>query len=244
MQQINALKTFPSGTPIDAVQAKISKAYERKDIPNGTYGPTSVQSAVIEDAGGNKMKIKVWGHPDIAKLEGQEVVIHAGKGGKGLVVKHETYTLSKGPKAGQTVTHVLVEAGRTSQFQTVAVFHQSNPQAASPAVGGGSVGAPAPATSQVIGHAGNPIHGATAGEATKLAMELLIATGQAADMASEGTLENTLVKIGVQIARAHLRIEKGDEVRGAVVQSPAKAVSGPAGSSEAPNPGDDSGIPF
>ncbi len=106
MQKIETIKTFPNGTPIDAVQCRITKTYEYKQL-TGDYGPYTIQSAVVEDAAGNKLGIEVWSHSDIAKLEGQEVVIQQSSRGKGLEVKHDSYTATKGDKAGQVVNKIV-----------------------------------------------------------------------------------------------------------------------------------------
>jgi hypothetical protein len=233
MQTIKNALTFPSGTPIDSLQAKIGKVYPRQDIPNGIYGPTSVQSAYIEDATGNKMKFKIWGHPDIAKLEGTEVVFQAGKGGKGLLVKQDTYTVKSGPNAGQQKTDVILEAGKSSTIQNVGVFHNTAPATSSQA----------PSAPVAQPKQSGPIHGATAGEATKLAVEILIKEGQAAKLSQSGELEDVIVKIGVQIARAHLRIESGEELRG-FTKSPASATSAESKPSSHMTEGDDQDVPF
>lgn len=191
MQNIKAILGFPSGTPIDAVQAKVLKVWPRTEIPEGKYGPTSVQSAGIQDASGAKIKLKVWGHPDISKLEGQEVVIHASPKGKGLAVK-----MDKRKDGGE---ELILEAGKVSQFQTVAVYRQQN------------IGSPAAAPmTKSTGNSVHSIHGATAGSAVNNAITLL--GDQALDLARKGELEDAIVSIGSQIVRAALRLEAGEGV--------------------------------
>ncbi len=218
MQTINTIKTFPNGTPIDAVQCRISKAYEYKN-GSGNYGPYTVQKAVVEDGSGNKIELEAWDHPDLAKIEGQEVVVHASSRGKGLEVKHDSYVATKGEKAGQKVEKVYLKLGKHGQLQHVAVFHQS----------AGTV--PAPSTGQVssvtvtnksanVEIVKNPdtcvpsaYHPATAGLATNKAIDVLIAAGyDIMALAKEGKLAAEIVALGSQIALGALSIEKGTQI--------------------------------
>jgi len=223
MMTILQMHGFPNGTPIDSVQARIAKVYEHKTIAGGQYGPTTVQNAVIEDVGGNKIKLKVWGHPDISKLEGQEVVIHAAHNGKGLAIEHNSYQATKGAKAGTTVNEVLLTVQKNGQFQTVAVYHanagtktetggQVAPKSVAPIVGAMVRGEEHPA----------PIHPATAGMATNKALDVLIEAGVAYEMANQGKLTEAIFAIGSQIAAGAIMIEKGVKVP-AAKPSPPKA---------------------
>lgn len=245
MQQLNAMKSFPNGTPIDSVQVRLSKVYEYKDLPDGKYGPTTVQQGKIEDASGNSMKIEVWGHPDLAKVEGQELVIMSGKGGKGLAIKHNSYT-----KNGSPVTDIILSVQKAGQFQRVAVYNAQT-QGAAPAApkidgGAGIQSGPTPVASA------GPIHPATAGAATNKAVEILIEAGVAYEMANQGKLTEAIVAIGSQIAAGAIQIEKGVRVSTATQDDP-KAKETPKAVNPEPRPpeeggdspdGGDSDVPF
>ncbi len=235
MQTIKSILGFPSGTPIDSVQAKIVKVWPRTDIPNGTYGPTSVQNAGIQDASGSKIKLKVWGHPDIAKMEGQEVVIHASPKGKGLAVK-----LDKGKdRDGNPKEELVLEVGKVGQFQLVAVYNAgkaSNGASDTPA------NTQTPPSAQNASNAkqtasGGTVHGATAGLAVNKAIEIL--GDQALQLARGDELESAVVKIGSQIVRAALRLESGE---GSTKASQVKTVEAPAPAPSQDNPDED--VPF
>ncbi len=203
MQTITAIQSFPNGTPIDSVQAKVTAVYERREIKGGQYGDTTVQKAQISDVAGNKMYIEAWGHPNLDKLKDMEVVIHAGGQGKGVKVKHNTYT----PKGKtESKTDVMLEVSKVGQFQTVAVFNQNSAPTAPQA----PVATKTPVTVQnspkAPGLAGKPIHGATAGLATNQAITILLASGNF----KLTTLEEDIVEIGGKIARAALRLEAGE----------------------------------
>lgn len=212
MQTIKACLGFPDGTPIDALTARIAKVYKRKEIPT-KYGDKAIQDGYLEDASGGKIKFKAWQHPDLASLEGKEFVIHADGKGKGLLVKHESYTSANGPK-----TDILIEIGKVGQFQHVAVFNQSKgtPEAQT----GSQVSAPQPAAPSPVKAKETPmathsekayVHGATAGAAHNKAVDILIATGAIKDSLGHGTLEQDVVSIGASLVRAAQRLEAGDQ---------------------------------
>lgn len=234
MQTIKAMLGFPSGTPIDAVTARITKVYKRKEIDT-TYGPKTIQDGYLEDGSGGKIKFKAWSHPDVSTLEGKEFVIHADGKGKGLKLVHESYTGASGPK-----TDVILEVGKTGQFQHVAVYHQSNGTPGAPA----PAEAPAPATAPKTAVAAQgtpktghgPIHGATAGLATNKAIDILIESGEAGNLALGNQLEDAIVRVGGQIAKAALRIESGDFGE--------KPSSKPAPATASTQGGPDEDVPF
>lgn len=233
MQTIKAMLGFPSGTPIDAVQARIAKVYKRREIETA-FGPKTIQDGYLEDASGGKIKFKAWSHPDVSALEGKEFVIHADGKGKGLKVVHESYTGKDGPK-----TDIILEVGKAGQFQHVAVYRQNSglPEAPAPAEAPNPAQpAKAPVRAAETAKAGHgAIHGATAGLATNKAIDILIESGEASALANGGGLEQAIVTIGGQIAKAALRIESGDFGE--------KPAAKPASSSAAPVVPDED-VPF
>lgn len=238
MQQLKAILGFPDKTPIDSVQVKITKVYQRENTPDRGYGEGTVQDAVITD-GVHEMKLKVWNHPDISSLEGQEVVIHAGSKGKGVEVEDNNY---KG------VLTKRLKVSKTGQFQTVAVFHQTNP--AAPATTAQAVAVapsrvPAPQSAQPI----SKEHGMRVGMAINNAILVLNESDPAlaAQLAREGKLANALVIIGSQIIDAAIRLERGDaEAKTPVPAVPASAApqqAAPAVSTQRVD-GPDEDVPF
>lgn len=217
MHKLVNCKSFPNGTPIDAVQCRLVKAYERKEMPNGQYGPTTVQKAKVEDVAGNFMYLEAWGHPDLAKIEGQEVVLHADGKGKGLAIKHNSYVATKGEKAGKTITDVMLNLGKNGRIQTVAVYQQTAPAAEAATTQDDVRAAPEATTGY---------HPATAGLATNKALDVLIADGSAIKLAREGKLTAAVHAIGSQIAAGALLIEKGVKAPPAKQNAP-KAVETP-----------------
>ena len=196
MQNVKTLTTFPNGTPIDAVQGRITKVYKR-EIKETTYGTKSKQDGIFEDASGS-IKITAWEHPELDVLVGKEVVIHASGNGKGLKVNHNEW------KGKLTIS---LEVGKMGQFQTVAVYSEtkgpSQPDAAKPTpVLPPTASGPQNETEQ----ARRSIHGATAGLATNKAIDILIATGNF----RQETLEQDIMTVGGAIARAALRLEAGE----------------------------------
>lgn len=212
MQTIQALLGFPNGTPIDAVTARLTKVYKRKDITT-TYGPKTIQDGYLEDASGGKIKFKAWSHPDLTPLEGKEFVIHADGKGKGLVVKHETYNGANGQK-----TDILLEVGKTGAFQVVAVYDAHKAPNGAPAAQVAPTPTPAPqnpvkgqetpnAGQALVGYNGKTVHGATAGAAHNKAVDILIHTGTL----NPATLEQDVVSLGAKLVRAAQRLEAGDQ---------------------------------
>ncbi len=202
--------SFPNGTPIDAVQARIEKAFARRTITTA-YGEKTIQDGFLVDGTGAKIKFKAWEHPELGQLEGKEFVIHASSQGKGLKVVHESYKA----KDGTQKNDIVLEVGKMGQFQHVAVYSQTNglpvpeaPKVAQPP----SPSAPGPAKVVIVAAQAKPttIHGATAGLAANKAVEILIATGYIKESLMKHSLEADIVDIGGQIVKAALRMEAGD----------------------------------
>lgn len=195
MQTIQALSTFPSGTPIDAVQVRITKLFKR-EIKSTAYGEKSKQDGVIQDSTG-EIKFSAWEHPELESILGREVVIHASGSGKGL----KTYVYKDKSS---------LEVGKTGQFQHVAVYAQTKglpEQDKTQGVSAPTPTPPKPVAAKETAKAGHgPIHGATAGLATNKAVDILIASG----LINKLTLEQDILEFGGAIARAALRLESGE----------------------------------
>lgn len=132
MQTIMAVLGFPNGTPVDSIEGRITTVYDQKKI-NGQGGPTTVQTAVLEDMGGNKIRVSVFGHSDLSPNKGFDVVIFSGRDGKGVKVKHGSYV----NKAGVEMKTVELEVGRSGQFQKVEVWKAMNNPQGGPQAGQG-----------------------------------------------------------------------------------------------------------
>src|SRR4051794_2687484 len=98
MNDFSAIKTWPNDAVIEAVRGKLSKVYEHKTI-QGKDGPNTVQNAELVNAGSEKLRLVVWGHPDLKTIEGKEVVLHSSRMGNGKVggvkVKIGSYVAKK-----------------------------------------------------------------------------------------------------------------------------------------------------
>ncbi len=214
MQQIKTMLGFPSGTPIDAVTARITKTYKRREVTTA-YGPKTIQDGLIEDGTGT-IKFKAWSHPELSPLEGKEFVIHADGKGKGLLVKHESYEGKDGPK-----TDILLEVGKSGQFQLIAVYKQTNgiPEATeAPKAPAPSPAPRNPVKSTETANADKPYvssddkraAGQRSGMATNKAIDIILSSGQLHELYRAGELEESIVRLGGVIAKAALRLESGD----------------------------------
>lgn len=213
---------FPNGTPIERAQARVLDVYERKTV-SGKDGPTSVQNAMLTDVGGNKIKMVVWGHDDIAMYKGKEVIVE-GKNGKGLGIKHGSYT----NKSGETVNTIELNVSRTGTIQPLEVYKAQNPAA------GVQTQLPvqsAPNAAQPAQNgAPSVVHGAKVGMAINNA--ILLMTEQGVPFSKEN-----LFKLSAEIIEVSNALESGKtlEPKAAPKQEPAKAAA------QAPDDGD---IPF
>ncbi len=137
MIKLTDINNFPDGTPIDAIQGRIVEVYEYQR-KTGQKGPYTLQNAYIADVGGNKIKLTVWDHPDLAPLKGNEYVLHNTGGTRfpGIKVRLGSYVAKKDGqqhKAGDTVKTLELNVTKNGCFQHVEVFNQSKPAGAAPA---------------------------------------------------------------------------------------------------------------
>lgn len=184
MMKLSDVKNLPPESPVDEVSVTLKKVYPKKD------NPSAPQNAIVADPSG-EIKLVVWKHSDISKMEGKTVVIHANAAGQGLFTKLNEYN-------GKTTQELHVN--KSGQFQFVEVYHQSK----------GTTPPPAQAAAPASHSASRPsqIHGATAGAATNKAVDLLIAKGVKGLELHQ--IEEQLWKIGSSVARVAMRIESGD----------------------------------
>lgn len=192
--KISEIKELQNEAAVNEVSVTIKKVYERK------ANPRAPQNALIEDSSGI-IKLSVWSHPDIAKLEGKQVVIHANSAGAGLFVKHNDFKKDQPPIPE-------LHINKSGQFHLVETYQNRNqaPEKASgsPDRSGSAFNSPANAPSGQ----NKTIHGATAGAATNKAVDLLIAKGIKGLELHQ--IEEQLWKIGSAVARVAMRIESGD----------------------------------
>ncbi len=205
--KITEALSYPNGTPIEAIQGQITAVYERKDMGVGKYGPWSLQNAVLQDVGGNKIRVCVKSHPDITPFKGKEVVIHGKEGA--IKVKHDKYTPGPGKKnEGVEQKTIELDVSKVAQFHSVEVYNQSKPESASPAT---PVSSPSTAVSQqtntnIAGSHQNgvkPIFGATAGLGVNNARLECEAAGV-------DPTEQALWEKASKYVRVALKIERGD----------------------------------
>jgi len=215
MQSIPQVQNYPDQTPIDAIQITVSGVYERRtDV--GQY-KTSVQNADGVDVAGNKIRLDVWGHPDLTPLKGKEIVLHS-VNGKGVKVKHSSY-FSK--KENKEVKQVGLEVSKAGQFQVVEVYHQqagsempvkavSSPSEAIQTRGDTNL--PVQAQNPVKGQErANPgIFGATVGMSLNNAVHALTAVGQPLDEDNVWKLASKLIRVSQRLERGDLYQEKAD----------------------------------
>lgn len=137
MITISQIKTFPNGTPVPAIQAKVVGVYDYKPLPDGKFGPTSVQNIELQDASGEKIRASVWKHQDLAYLKGNEVVVQGSAKG-GIKVKHGSYE-----KGGQLVQSIDLEISGAAKFEPLSASTQA-PRPAPQAAKAGIASNPSP----------------------------------------------------------------------------------------------------
>lgn len=121
MTTIAQINNYPDGTPVDSIQGRL-KVFERRSI-NTKYGPTTAQKASLEDVAGERMRLDVWGHPDLMPMDGMEVVLFSGgKGGKGVRVKHGSF---KKKDTQEVVNTIELDVNKYGQFQTVEIYRST-----------------------------------------------------------------------------------------------------------------------
>ncbi len=218
---------FPNGTPIDRAQAKVLDVYERKTVA-GKDGPTSVQNAMLTDIGGQKIKMVVWGHDDIAMYKGKEIIVE-GRNGKGLGIKHGSYT----NKSGETVNTIELNVSRTGTIQPLEVFKAHNP----------AVGVQTPAPAQNPANApqsaqnGAPgvVHGAKVGMAINNAV--LLMTEQGVPYSKQN-----LFQLAAEIIEVSNALEQGQTPK--VVEPPKPQEAAPKSAPATKQGADDEDVPF
>lgn len=195
MHTIKALQSFPNGTPIDQIQVRITRTFERKETKDNGYGPGTIQNGEVQDSTGS-MRLKVWHHPDIASMEGKDVVISAAKG-KGLKVTVGEY---------QGQPQIALEVGKQATFQLIGVQTPSAPQNAPKAKETASVGLPA-------GKFVSREDGMRVGMAINNAVAIINAGSHDAAMrlAQDGKLTEVIVKVASQIIAASVRLEQDEK---------------------------------
>lgn len=72
---IAQIRTFPTGSPVPMIQGTLIDVYEYR-TGVGKHRST-VQSAMFSDTGGDKMRINIWNHPDMAARRGMPITIIA-----------------------------------------------------------------------------------------------------------------------------------------------------------------------
>jgi hypothetical protein len=204
---IRDILSYPNGTPIEALQAKIAQVYESR-THTGEYGKTSVQNLVLEDSTGS-VRASIWGHPDLTDHKGREYVFGGGRGGKGLTVKH-----GKGEYSGK----VELSISKNGTLQQVEVYHANAGSKPTEAVS-----RPANASNQgQAGHggghgaqaSGQAINGAKVGMALNNAVLMLGSTGD------PYTMEQVKAR-AIDIIRLSNDLESGRIVIDAPVERPA-----------------------
>ncbi len=203
MNTITDIQKWPDGAVVEAVTGKVTRSYDYKNVTTA-YGEKTVQNAEFQDSGGNKVRLTVWGHPDLKPLEGKEVILHssAGRDGKktGVSVKLGTY------KDKPTFE---LKVGKAGQFQTVEVYARQN--------GDVGVGSASPSngvktdSSTIVGVAGRTIHGATVGAAINNACANLTARGEDLDPKKVYVVASELVKVALHMEAGNLYTPKTPE---------------------------------
>jgi len=214
MLKITEILNFPDGTPVDAVQGKISAVYPARTVTN-PKGSSTVQNAELSDIAGNKIKLTVWDHPDLTPLKDNEYVLHntGDKRYPGIKVKHGSYVASKdgrNHKVGDTVKTIELNVNKHGCFQHIEVYNQSKPAGATPA---------APASKPVAAEPGpdvphpypqavkaQGIHGATVGMAVKAALDILAHNGEPITIDS---IRGTAYEVASEIIRLSQKLEAG-----------------------------------
>lgn len=210
MIKLTDISNFPDGTPIDAIQGKVTAVYPARSV-TGAKGTSTVQNAELSDVGGNKIRLTVWDHPDLNPLKDNEYVLHNNGGTRfpGIKVKHGSYVAQKdgrNHKAGDTVKTLELNVTKNGVFQHVEVYNQSKPAGSAPAE---PVSKPATGVSnetRVQTTTSTQINGASVGMAIKAAIDIILAKGRedSPDLIKEiHSLASAIVKIGQSM-------EKGD----------------------------------
>lgn len=206
MQTIKEILTYPNGTPIEAVQAKIDKVYDYKQM-TGDYGPYTVQAIVLMDATGESIRCSIFDHPDLNGHEAKEYVFSSGKGGKDIVVKHGSYT----PKAGGEKKNTIeLKIGKKAQLMHIAVYNDQSGNKAIPSPSSAQAGS---APSRSNGTAPMGLNGAKVGMAINNAVLILTSSGE------QATLE-AITRHAVNIIRLSNDLESGK----IVIDAPVVAV--------------------
>ncbi len=210
MQKILDILNYPDGTPIDAVQGRITAVYPSKTIA-GRNGPVTVQNAELSDVGGNKIKLVVWDHPDLAPLKDKEYVLHntsSKKAYPGIQVKIGSYVANKAGKnhqVGDTVKTFELKVSKEGCFQHIEVFNQSkSPDKAS------AEPASRPAAAQTGGQVGGSsqggyINGASVGMAVNNAIQVLMHNGPI----DPATFKTRIWNIASEILEVSQKLERG-----------------------------------
>ncbi len=195
---IAQIHTFPNGTPIEAVEGKLVAVYEYRPQPNGKFGPTTVQNAELADVAGNRLRLSVWGHPDLSVLKGDNLILQASKG-KGVEVKHGSYNKAN----GETVKTVELTVGKAGTFQRVGGPSQPNVGVSSPTTAPDTQNQQKSANDQKRG-----IYGATVGMAINVAVDLMKHDGDVATGAED--FEIRLQSAASKIIRVAQKLEAGE----------------------------------
>lgn len=246
MQSIASILNFPDGTPIDAVQGRITAVYPSKTFA-GRNGPATVQNAELSDIAGNKIKLVVWEHPDLGPLKDKEFVLHntsQKKAYPGLQIQIGSFVAKKdgkSHKAGDTVKTFELKVTKEGCFQHIEVYNQNKP-AGSPAATPPAATERAPEArsgGQVGGSAQTGyINGASVGMAVNNAVKIIC------DI--EGYVPETFAKqlftIASDIIRVSRHMENGNlapKAEAAPAKTTAVAYSAPT-----PDAGPDEDVPF
>ena len=204
---------------------------------------------VLEDIAGAKIRVTVWDHPDMTEHKGKEYVFHAGKSGKGLEVRHGSFTSKQ---SGQTVNTVELSMSKAGQMQYVEVYKAQNPA---------SGATPSPAATEVavspsrpIGSAPMPINGAKVGMAINNAVNLIVADGtqfedHKALMRQVGVIASDLIELSNWLEAGnsyHKKEKKAEPAPAPVVEEPIedKKAANVVGKDGKPNPEADEDVPY
>jgi hypothetical protein len=72
---IAMVKSFPVGTPVPMIQGVITEVYEYKT--NVGKHQATIQSAILRDNAGDKIRLNIWNHKDYAPDKGRAITIIA-----------------------------------------------------------------------------------------------------------------------------------------------------------------------